>query len=59
MKKVDDALTDDGIGSGWFKIQHAGLTNVASETSVPPPPDAHYNWLIISFESPRLGHHSM
>ena len=31
MKKVDDALTDDGIGDGWFKVEAAGLTNVASK----------------------------
>ncbi|KAG0645646.1 putative endo-beta-1 [Hyphodiscus hymeniophilus] len=31
LKKVDDALTDDGIGNGWFKIQAAGLTNVATQ----------------------------
>ena len=29
LKKVDDAVTDVGYGSGWFKIQEAGL-NVAS-----------------------------
>ena len=46
MKKVTDATTDDGIGSGWFKIQHAGLTNVASETFSPPA--ASCAWLIYS-----------
>lgn len=30
MKKVDDAATDVGYGSGWFKIAESGL-NVASE----------------------------
>ena len=30
LKKVDDAITDVGYGSGWFKIQEAGL-NVASK----------------------------
>ncbi|KAN0102649.1 glycoside hydrolase family 61 protein [Hyaloscypha variabilis] len=32
MKKVTNALTDPGYGSGWFKISEAGLTNVASQT---------------------------
>jgi cellulase len=27
LKKVDDALTDTGIGGGWFKIQEAGYDN--------------------------------
>jgi cellulase len=30
LKKVTDATTDTGIGSGWFKIQQAGL-NVATQ----------------------------
>lgn len=30
MKKVTNALTDVGYGSGWFKVSEAGLTNVAS-----------------------------
>ncbi|KAE8452901.1 hypothetical protein EG329_013173 [Mollisiaceae sp. DMI_Dod_QoI] len=32
LKKVSNALTDPGYGAGWFKIQEAGLTNVASQT---------------------------
>lgn len=24
LKKVDNALTDTGIGGGWFKIEEAG-----------------------------------
>jgi len=31
LKKVSDATTDVGYGSGWFKISEAGLTNVASQ----------------------------
>jgi len=31
LKKVSDATTDVGYGSGWFKISQAGLTNVASQ----------------------------
>jgi len=31
MKKVTDAVTDVGYGSGWFKISEAGLTNVATQ----------------------------
>jgi len=31
MKKVGDATTDVGYGSGWFKVSQAGLTNVASQ----------------------------
>lgn len=27
MKKVDNALTDTGIGGGWFKIQEDGYNN--------------------------------
>ncbi|KAK3486662.1 glycosyl hydrolase family 61-domain-containing protein [Neurospora hispaniola] len=27
LKKVDDALTDTGIGGGWFKIQEDGYNN--------------------------------
>ncbi|KAK4031210.1 endoglucanase II [Parachaetomium inaequale] len=27
LKKVDDALTDTGIGGGWFKIQEDGYSN--------------------------------
>jgi len=27
LKKVDNALTDTGIGGGWFKIQEAGYAN--------------------------------
>ena len=27
LKKVDNALTDTGIGGGWFKIQQDGYTN--------------------------------
>lgn len=30
MKKVTNAVTDVGYGSGWFKISEAGLTNAAS-----------------------------
>jgi hypothetical protein len=30
LKKVTDAQTDVGYGSGWFKIQEAGL-NVATQ----------------------------
>ncbi|KIM97510.1 glycoside hydrolase family 61 protein [Oidiodendron maius Zn] len=30
LKKVNDAITDVGYGSGWFKIQEAGL-NVATQ----------------------------
>jgi len=32
LKKVSNAATDPGYGSGWFKIQEAGLTNVGSQT---------------------------
>jgi len=31
MKKVTDAVTDVGYGSGWFKVSEAGLTNVATQ----------------------------
>jgi len=31
LKKVGDATTDVGYGSGWFKISQAGLTNVATQ----------------------------
>ncbi|KAK3319892.1 glycosyl hydrolase family 61-domain-containing protein [Cercophora scortea] len=27
LKKVDNALTDTGIGGGWFKIQESGYSN--------------------------------
>lgn len=27
LKKVDDALSDTGIGGGWFKIQEDGYNN--------------------------------
>jgi cellulase len=27
LKKVDNALTDTGIGGGWFKIQEDGYSN--------------------------------
>ncbi|KAK3941372.1 endoglucanase II [Diplogelasinospora grovesii] len=33
LKKVDNALTDTGIGSGWFKIQEAGYSNGVWATS--------------------------
>lgn len=33
LKKVDDATTDVGYGSGWFKIQHDGYTNGVWGTS--------------------------
>jgi len=32
MKKVSNAATDPGYGSGWFKISEAGLTNAAAKT---------------------------
>jgi cellulase len=31
LKKVDDALTDSGIGDGWFKIQEQGY-DASTET---------------------------
>ncbi|KAJ9156096.1 Glycosyl hydrolase family 61-domain-containing protein [Pleurostoma richardsiae] len=27
MKKVSDAIHDNGVGNGWFKVQEDGLTN--------------------------------
>ncbi|XXH01300.1 hypothetical protein Hte_007656 [Hypoxylon texense] len=33
LKKVDDATTDKGYGSGWFKIQHDGYSNGVWGTS--------------------------
>jgi len=31
MKKVTDATTDVGYGTGWFKVSEAGLTDVATQ----------------------------
>ncbi|CZR53138.1 related to cel1 protein precursor [Phialocephala subalpina] len=31
LKKVTNAVTDPGYGAGWFKIQEAGLTNIANK----------------------------
>jgi len=31
MKKVTNATTDVGYGTGWFKVSQAGLTNVATQ----------------------------
>ncbi|ORY60930.1 glycosyl hydrolase family 61-domain-containing protein [Pseudomassariella vexata] len=33
LKKVDDATTDSGVGSGWFKIQEDGFNNGVWGTS--------------------------
>ncbi|KAI0377197.1 carbohydrate-binding module family 1 protein [Hypomontagnella monticulosa] len=33
LKKVDDAVSDKGYGSGWFKIQHDGYSNGVWGTS--------------------------
>jgi len=33
LKKVDNALTDKGIGNGWFKIQESGLSSGTWATS--------------------------
>ena len=35
MKKVDNAATDSGVGSGWFKIAEAGY-NAASRFKIHP-----------------------
>ncbi|KAK5661622.1 hypothetical protein OQA88_9722 [Cercophora sp. LCS_1] len=34
LKKVTDAKTDPGVGNGWFKIQHGGLSGGKWATNV-------------------------
>lgn len=34
LKKVDNALTDTGVGAGWFKITEAGYDASSKEISL-------------------------
>jgi hypothetical protein len=35
LKKVNDALTDTGVGGGWFKISEAGYNAACKYFGVP------------------------
>lgn len=34
LKKVDNALTDSGVGNGWFKITEAGYNEATGKWAV-------------------------